>query len=100
MGFYVLVQPEEASSAMTVEHSIGHPSLIIESDGSTIAVQISGPSNGAALAANFARQVAAAATQFARRCDELAKVNIADLRSSALRPGEVAPPRRALGGER
>ncbi len=84
MGFYVLVQPEDGSSAMTVEHSLGHPSLIVESGGSTIAVQIASLPNGAALAADFARAVAASAARFASRCDELARVNIAQVRSAAL----------------
>lgn len=99
MGFYVLVQPEEQSSAMAVEHSIGHPSLIVESGGSTITFQIAGSSDGALFAARLAREIAASATTFAFRCDELARVDIANLRSSAALAygqGEAGPTRHAL----
>jgi hypothetical protein len=71
MGFYVLVQPDEQSSVFFTEHSVGHPSLMVENSGSTITFQIAAQPEGPVLAAKFARMMGISAARFASRCDEL-----------------------------
>jgi hypothetical protein len=89
MGFYVLVQPDEKSSVDTVEHSFGHPSLIIDSDGSAIAFQIASQPDGALLAARFARLVADTALKFAARCDELTRMMVSASASGPVTFGQA-----------
>ncbi len=74
MGLYMLLQPEEDTATVVVEHAHGHPSLVISSGDARLTVQIAGREDGARLAIDFARQLAAEATAFADRCEALTRL--------------------------
>lgn len=95
MGLYMLLQPEEDTDAVVVEHAQGHPSLVISSGDARLTVQIAGREDGARLAIDFARRLAvAAATAFADRCQALTKLAPVDFEALAAMvgttPDEVA----------
>ncbi|MBM7811926.1 hypothetical protein [Saccharothrix algeriensis] len=71
MGLYVLFHPEADADVEVVDRPLGHPSLVVSSGDARVTVQIAGHEDGAKLAARFARQLAAAAAEFAERCEPL-----------------------------
>ncbi|MFD7655867.1 hypothetical protein ACFV4N_17985 [Actinosynnema sp. NPDC059797] len=94
MGLYMLLQPEEDTATVVVEHAHGHPSLVVSSGDAQLTVQVAGREDGARLAIDFARRLAAEATAFADRCQALTKLAPVDFESLAAMvgttPDEVA----------
>ncbi|SHH13178.1 hypothetical protein [Streptoalloteichus hindustanus] len=72
MGFYVVVYPEPGDEAQVSEVEPGAPTLVMEVGNSALVVRVNVGRLGAyEVAAQFGRQLAAAATQFADRCENM-----------------------------
>jgi proline racemase len=72
MALHVVVHPRFGDTARVTTEATGRPQLVADiGTGGTLSVQVDDELGGVELAAQFARELAAAALRFAQRCAEL-----------------------------
>ncbi|MGB6162472.1 MAG: hypothetical protein WCF33_24605 [Pseudonocardiaceae bacterium] len=72
MALHVVVQPRFGDTARVTTEATGRPQLVADiGTGGTLSVQVDDELGSVELAAQFARELAAAALRFAQRCAEL-----------------------------
>ena len=72
MALHIVVHPRFGDTARVTTEATGRPQLVADIDtGGTFSVQVDDEPGSTELAAQFARELAAAALRFAQRCTEL-----------------------------
>lgn len=72
MALHIVVHPRFGDTARVTTEATGRPQLVAEIDtGGTFSVQVDDEPGSTELAAQFARELAAAALRFAQRCADL-----------------------------
>ncbi len=72
MALHIVVHPRFGDTARVTTEATGRPQLVADIDtGGTLSVQVDDEPGSTELAAQFARELAAAALRFAQRCAEV-----------------------------